>query len=1437
MPQIRRPVQPGISILLILLATSTILFPFVPGFVPYRPGDATKAQRAKIASNLAGLMTSEPSDAAIDVIASLRTDVDWRAVQRAILQASMKTKIQAYHHLVHAISMRTTIGELGCLANVPYIDKLWLDAKTQLDTTLSLGTPSVRIQGFEPYLRPADTVASSRLAGLGLNGSRTVVAILDTGIDATHPDLDDLDDNETTNDPKVLGQVSFAEGDPFPFDLNGHGTYCAGLVAGTGAASNGTYAGIAPGAQLLGAKVMLPDGTSYTSWIVRGIEWSVTHGADIILIPFSTFGVPGDPLSEAVRLATEQGVLVVAAAGDRGPNHMTVMSPGECIDALTVGAYNVSAAAVAEFSSRGPTFDMRTKPDLVAPGINIVSCALHDIVPALTGNQSVSISPDALETFGFGRFGAPVDSNYTMASTSAASAAIACGVACLLLQGCRYATPHCLSIGMRQGAETLQGEPNVEGLGLLNASAAYDELAELHNPLLPSFRGRSVTPGLPYYGVVMNQAGDQNTTLLLSTYASALAAVVTSKATNMTMIHMLLGTFYLAVGSNSPTPLALLRVEEEMHWTTLPAANYVRATGVLSYGDLLVIPRVESWHLPGVSSANAFRFTLVFMNVGVEDALQVRLYSLWNFDLFYGANQSSAEQGLFNATSQLFHVTSQCLPPNESLPIDQYVAVNTSTPVVDFEVGRYEQVKQHLQDEALNNTSSYSSPAGVGFAAGWGLGDIAPQATTPNVSLTISFGPALSDAVQAIGETSNSTGPLPLADLCLIRVVLPRTSSMGVAYHTSAIVLNIGDAGIDSLAAFLTNRTQPMGGTVFARYFQLGHFAPFKAVALVVDWNPETPDIYFAGWVAAPQLVLEFFNMSMPQDHYALDNVLFRDVFISTPPMMRTVVPGDLPYGPMTLQFPNDFALYNLSLLTSTPIEQLDIAVNGEAASWITVTPTTLHSIRQSAQFQLTILVPTFLVAGNHTAEIVVTASDRWQTSIRLAVNVRYPKAIILFDTVHNAGLNFAGLDNLANLDLAALLEAFEEMSDSIFTGYSRLRQLFAEAELSLTEVPLLQELNATVLGLFDGLILCDPERGFTSTEVANITQFINAGFRTLVLADNPAGTNQTGLNLLLASYGIQLTGTVTTTNTSDLSPTAPFTQGLHTITTVQGTTLQLAGTPQAFAWVNATPISAYEASESRELFVFGSSATFSNLYLPELDNLGFANQTVNYLFRKTVDIRIQPTGGNGSTFLLGHNAGFVIDAVNRTGQGVEGLKMYVLYKLANSSEVFFTAFEVKEGRYGTFLFANWTGDVPGTYVIIVFTMPGNYSSTMACMHFTYVPSPPTPPPPPKPDYFALMLVEITWATVLAILVIGAYFGQNYRRHRRMRTPMISEQLIQRIDNALNTTQALIRELEWTITDRRLDRLEKLNLSAGEIANRLEEMLTTLRELARETGA
>ncbi len=1413
------------------------------------------------ASKLSGpliqlISSSEDPELPVDVIASLSDNSDWKAAQRAILQTATMTKIKAYHQLIHAISLHTTVGELNDIAGLPHIQKLWTDIGFQLD--ISLDSDSNNPLPPNGYLHPRDTINANPLYTLGLNGSHTTVAILDTGIDTTHSDLDDMDDNETTYDPKVLAQVSFAEGDPFPFDLNGHGTYCAGLVAGTGSASNGNYTGIAPVAQLMSAKVLLGDGTGYSSWIIRGIEWSVTNGADIILLPFSTLGMPGDPLSEAVMSATERGVLVICAAGDRGPNHLTIMSPGESLAALTVGAYDSATGQIPDFSSRGPTFDFRTKPDLIAPGVDIISSSLYNIFPTDIGNISIDISPEDIDFIGGGIFGTPIDENYTQASTTAASAAITAGAACLLLQGSRFATPEALSIGMRRGAIPVTSEPNIEGAGLLNTTRAYGELSVLHNPFPSDYRARSIGIGLPYYGMLISESTEENVTLLMSGYSTTIGALVTSTATNISLFHMLFGMFHLAVGDGSPIPFAFLDVEQEFHWTGLPFGEYVRATGILSYGDLLIIPRIESWQVTSGPSSNAFRLSFVFLNIGSENVTDIRLYSQWNFDLFSGANETSIQQGFFNTTSNLFHVHGDVLPINETTRVDQYIGVNASTPFTSFSVGSFEEVGDELQNESLTESPNYASDEGVGLVTQWRLGNLSAGANSFNVSMTLGFGRNFTALVHGINQTEFATVAFPLTDLCMIQIDLARTGTTNSTYQTSVIVLNIGDAGIDSIAAYFTNRSQPQGGAIFARYFQLGVFEPFQFQKLVVEWNPEVADIYFAGWLVAPTIDFDLILPTIPQDLYPLDNLAYRDVFISTPPQMRMLIPTYLPYGPMTLRFPNDYAIYNFTLLTTTPINSLTIAIENyfdntfdfpidrNITQWDNppdVAPDSITNIIVGTQFQIIFFIPTFIEAGPYYGNLVLTASDGWQFTQPFIIEVTYPKAVILFDSIHNQGLDFSNLEDLdfSDLDFTEILSLFDEIGDTILTGYSRLRELFADAQLNLADIPLISEINSTVLQLFDGLIICDPEKGFTPNETLAISEFIESGFKVLILVDHPDSSNHTALNQLLWNQSIQVGGKVTGLNTTELHPSTPFTSGVNIITTVDGTVLTTTGTAQTFAWVNGTEFGIYLTEDNKELFVIGCSTLFSNSYIQSLDNLRFVNQTIQNLFRKTLTLTIRTTGGTNSRFYIGNDAGFVIDAYGDLGGGVEGLGMFIIYVFPNRTQMFFIAFEVTEGRYGSFLFANWTGLDTGietvqTFSVIAFTTPGEYASTSIFMHFYYVPPPVEPPPPTEPDFLTFMVIQIFLVMLLTILIIGTYFTNQYRRRRRMRTPVLDEQTIQNIENTLNTTHALIREMEWTLTDRRMDRIEKLRITSGEPANRLENMLKRLRELAKDSG-
>ncbi len=253
--------------------------------------------------------------------------------------------------------------------------------------------------------------------GFEVNGSGIVIAILDTGIDKSHPDLDDLDDNPLTNDPKVIGEVSFIDFngdgvvDEDPMDYNGHGTHCASIAAGTGAASNGKFKGVAPGAYLLNVKVLSASGVGYDSWIISGIEWAVEHGANVISMSLGALGYV-EPLAEAIKWAIEEGVIVVAAAGNEGfLGSFSIDFPASMDEVIAVGACAKPIFTIPRWSSIGPTCNWSLKPDILAPGVNITAARAHGT-----------------------SMGYPVNEYYTRASGTSMATPHVAGAAALLLQ-------------------------------------------------------------------------------------------------------------------------------------------------------------------------------------------------------------------------------------------------------------------------------------------------------------------------------------------------------------------------------------------------------------------------------------------------------------------------------------------------------------------------------------------------------------------------------------------------------------------------------------------------------------------------------------------------------------------------------------------------------------------------------------------------------------------------------------------------------------------------------------------------------------------------------------------------------------------------------------------------------------------------------------------
>ncbi|MCL6666900.1 S8 family peptidase [Streptomyces panaciradicis] len=197
----------------------------------------------------------------------------------------------------------------------------------------------------------------------GYTGKGVKIAVLDTGVDATHPDLK----------TQVIASKNFSAAADAT-DHFGHGTHVASIAAGTGAKSGGKYKGVAPDAKILNGKVLDDEGGGDDSGILAGMEWAAEQGADVVNLSLGGQDTPGiDPLeAEVNKLSEEKGILFAIAAGNSGPE--SVGSPGSAEDALTVGAVD-GKDKLADFSSTGPTVDGALKPDVTAPGVDITAAA------------------------------------------------------------------------------------------------------------------------------------------------------------------------------------------------------------------------------------------------------------------------------------------------------------------------------------------------------------------------------------------------------------------------------------------------------------------------------------------------------------------------------------------------------------------------------------------------------------------------------------------------------------------------------------------------------------------------------------------------------------------------------------------------------------------------------------------------------------------------------------------------------------------------------------------------------------------------------------------------------------------------------------------------------------------------------------------------------
>jgi serine protease AprX len=343
--------------------------------------------------------------------------------QDAIRSRTLEEGIEARYvfKLTPTAAATMPAGAVYSLTDRQDIEYIWLDEEvhTWLDRSVpAIGVPSLWSKGYR---------------GAGIR-----VAIVDTGIDKAHADFSG----------RIVAGASFVDSDYQ--DDNGHGTHVASITAGSGAAQGGQYVGVAPEARLYVARVLDGSGSGSMSGVMAGVEWAVDQGVQVINLSLGGSGSSNgqDALSLTCNAAVGRGIVVCVAAGNAGPGSSTIGSPGAAADVITVGA-STRSDGVASFSSRGPTADGRTKPDICFPGT--------DIVAARAAGTSM---------------GSPVNNLYTSASGTSMATPHASGLAALLLQAKPGTAPAQIKQVLMETALDMGAGANAQGAGRAQAAQA-----------------------------------------------------------------------------------------------------------------------------------------------------------------------------------------------------------------------------------------------------------------------------------------------------------------------------------------------------------------------------------------------------------------------------------------------------------------------------------------------------------------------------------------------------------------------------------------------------------------------------------------------------------------------------------------------------------------------------------------------------------------------------------------------------------------------------------------------------------------------------------------------------------------------------------------------------------------------------------------------------
>jgi subtilisin family serine protease len=1378
------------------------------------------------------LLNATTLDQHLDVLVGYDEEVGEFKAKNAVLFADRTAQMLESFKSIGMLHVKMLGSTIVDLAQEEFITKIWSNEITPIEQVQTTATVASNSEDYVPLI---DRIGARDLWDAGYNGTGTVIAVLDTGVDPLHPDF------------SVAAFASFVEADTLPLDLIGHGTYAASVAAGSGNLSDGVYAGIAPGATLLSAKVTLGGLFAAPSWIVSGIEWASSRGADIILLPFNTLGAPDDAVSEAIEIAANKGIFVVAAAGDDGPDYLTVMSPGGSAATFCVGAYDTERIEIPDFSGRGPSLSLLTKPDLVAPGVGVVGAK------AGVGLSSLGFGDLSLSDLGNlgglggllgGSLGETLDENYTIADTTTASAAIVAGAAAILLQAFDRATPITLANVLRDTATPIDYGANDGGAGLLNLQAAFDYLSTQQTPADAHTRTTSLP--LLALGLVAASGTDASTTMLMSSFGTTLVALDTRNPKD-SGIHLMMGMFSLKWNNEDPTNLMMFDVKSEFHQVVSASTNtpYNRYVGVLSYNNSIYVTfRVESYNLTTYSSLplTAFRITPFILNLGNEPVENVSLYVSYSLDLYLDGENDHGKYDLDN--QQLF-----AYGLSESYG-NFYVGMNSSIPLSAFEVGNSSTIGNHVSDNNLTGSTVFDGE--VGLAMQWDFGTLDVDELV-NVTIAMGFGEnrtVLDSSIESMWLYDIPQGALTQGDLIVVEADVPRIAKAGETYQSRAVIMNIGEENSTAIGAMLVVEGSTEDGTMFARYFSYDVIEPFKAKVLVTDWRPETEGVRTAVWAVSTGLDQIVNLVSNPTELLLatgvgiLDDFLLRDVFIITPISSTSVFPRELPFAPFDIRFPADFGLYSFVLSTTESLGNLTISNHGNASSWGNMSLTSADTIEGFYDFSLFLLAPPIGMDGYHRCDYVLETEFGWTTNITLERVLEYPRAMMLLDTSHGGGFGsllgdvggFGGTTNLTGGDdggigfplaqedtsnddtmgldfslndldsLGSITSLFDSFRMTTFSGLSNMKKSMAEVGLDLIEPPGM-ELDADLLMTFSTVFIIAPTEGFNQTEIDILREFSNDGGTLVILGDNDNNANTTALNPLLMEYGYYLSGSHSEENTTEIVTTTPLGFGLECVWLGGGTYI-MNNQSRANVRLDGNSVVLLDTTDP-ELAIFSSSKIFMNKNLVKCNNSKLLDNLNEFLLRNTLTTSTS-LSENTTYYQVGLSVYVNLELTDYYENPANDLTVAIAYELPNGSLAFFIAGFVENGLYSSqFVSSYWNkeGRINGIFLIIG---DENYAMTYASVSFyLYEVEPPTTTPPP---FMFLTMAELALITSVGIFGgLITYLVWNRRRMRkRLKIPEIDTDLVREIDNTLSALLAAFTQLEDLIQREDLDRIQKI---------------------------